>query len=247
MARPQGMRIVPWSPELPLDQVVASLGLVPRRIALRITGGCADMSAKNAAGVQELFGRAFDGFSGLLLIGGTRMIRCMDPSDVQFGITEIGPAIRRANPSCRVLGVIPRCKDFMFCTDPPTMIVRQEEDGLTTIVHPDQDLVILAATPLTKETIWDDEVACCQYLTSVLVHYGGWHSLLVAYNGGGTTEREIISTAKRGWPVLLVKGSGRVCDKLASDPAFLLDYPSITVCERTVSGLQTALQHHSAL
>lgn len=194
--------------------------------------------------MQDLFGKAFEGFDGLLLIGGTRMIRGLSPTDVLFGITEVGPTIRRANPSCRVLGVVPRCKDFMFCADPPVLIVRDEtqDNGITTIVHPDQDFVIAAATALTKEAVWDDEVACCQYVTETLVSYGGWKSLLIAYNGGGTTEREIRSTADRGWPVLLVQGSGRACDKLAADAEFLAEHPTIRVCERNASSMGAALQ-----
>lgn len=244
MSPTRGIRVVPWSPELPLDTTIASLGLVPRRVAVRITGGCGDMSPEDAQGVQDLFGEAFEGFDGLLLIGGTRMIRGLDPSDVVFGVTEVGPTIRRANPSCRVLGVVPRCKDFMFCADPPMLIVRDEthDNGITTIVHPDQDFVIAAATALTKEAVWEDEVACCQYLTETLVNYGGWESLLVAYNGGGTTEKEIRSTANFGWPVLLVQGSGRVCDKLADDPEFLAEYPTVRTCERNAVSMRTALK-----
>jgi hypothetical protein len=245
----RGIRVVPWSPELPLDIVIALLGLVPRRTAVRITGGCGDMSAEDAQGVQELFGKAFEGFDGLLLIGGTRMIKGLDPSDVVFGITEVGPTIRRANSSCRVLGVVPRCTDFMFCADPPVLIVHDEvhDTGITTIVHPDQDVIIAAATALTKEAIWDDEVAFCQFLTGTLVGYGGWKSLLIAYNGGGTTEREIRSTAKRGWPVLLVRESGRVCDKLAHDAEFLAEHPTIRVCERNAESMRAALQELSVL
>lgn len=245
----QGIRVVPWSPEFPLDQIIASLGLIPHRVAVRITGGCGDMSAEDAQGVLELFGEAFEGFGGLLLIGGTRMIKNFNPSDVVFGITEVGPAIRRANPSCRVLGVVPRCKDFMFCPEPPVLIVRDEalDIGITTIVHPDQDFVIAAATALTKEAVWDDEVVFCQYLTETLVDYGAWQSLLIAYNGGGTTEREIRSTAARGWPVLLVKGSGRVCDKLADDHDFLATHPTIRVCERRAASMRCALRDLSVL
>ena len=249
MAPTRGIRVVPWSPELPLDSVIASLGLVPRRVAVRITGGCGDMSREDAQGVQDLFGAAFEGFEGLLLIGGTRMIMGMDPDDVVFGITEVGPTIRRTNPSCRVLGVVPRCKDFMFCPEPPVLIVRDEahETGITTIVHPDQDFVITAATALTKEAVWDDEVACCQYLTETLVSYGAWSSLLIAYNGGGTTEREIRSTASYGWPVLIVRGSGRACDKLACDAEFLAEHPTVRVCERSASSMRAALQDLSVI
>ncbi len=249
MSPPRGIRVIPWSPELPLDQLMASLGLVSNKIAVRITGGCGDMSAEDAEGVQELFCSAFEGFCGLLLIGGTRMIKGLDPTNVYFGITEVGPTIRRANPSCRVLGVVPRCKDFMFCTEPPVLIVRDEshETGLTTIVHPDQDFVIAAATALSVKGVWEDEVICCNYITGTLVSYGGWKSLLIAYNGGGVTEGEIRSTAACGRPVLIVRGSGRVSDKLAADAEFLADHPTVRVCERNAQSMRAALQNLSVI
>ncbi|HEX6258258.1 MAG TPA: hypothetical protein VFZ48_02145 [Candidatus Saccharimonadales bacterium] len=250
---PSGLmpRVVPWSlNNTPLDSVMATLSMVPRRVIVRITGGCANMSDEDAQGVLELFEGAFVGFDGALLIGGTRTIFNKDPGDVLFGITEVGPALRRANPQSFVLGVVPRCESFGLSADPPMIVVTQEhraeeipDRSFMTIVHPDQDIVIAALTRLTQGEIWDDEVEFCRYMTDTLVTYGRWRSLLVAYNGGGVTEREVRSTAARGEPVLLVSGSGRVCDKLAQDEEFLRQNPSVVVCERNVASMRQALKN----
>jgi len=244
-------RVIPWSPQFGMDAVMARLSTVPRRVIVRITGGCADMSAADAAGMMELFTTAFQGFSGAMLVGGTRMIRNLDAGDVIPGITEVGPAIRRENPESFVLGVVPRCQDFGFSSEVPVLIVKQQQSAdasqceedrqFTTIVHPDQDMVIAAMTALTKDQIWDDEVEFCRYVTDLMVSYGAWQSLLVAYNGGGVTEREVRATAKRGWPVLIVQGSGRTCDKLAVDQD-LLQLSNVSVCQRDATSMRHALE-----
>jgi hypothetical protein len=244
-------RVIPWSPRFPLDAVMARLSAVPRHIIVRITGGCGEMSEKDAQGVLELFHESFQGFNGALLIGGTRMICHHDPNNVLFGITEVGPAIRRGNSTSFVLGVVPRCESFGFDSEHPVIVVNQTEevsasDGqereFITIIHPDQDFVIAATTPLTKDAIWYDEVEFCRYITHNLIEFGSWQSLLVAYNGGGVTEREVRATAARGWPVLLVNGSGRKCDELAKDGVFLTQHPSVRVCERNPKSMRAALQ-----
>jgi hypothetical protein len=242
-------RILPWAPQQPLDRLMAALGTVPSHTVIRITGGCADMAPEDAQGVLDLFTQAFQGFDGLLLIGGTRMIYGNNPSAVLFGITEVGPAIRRANKRSFQLGVIPRTEHFRWHPEIPVLVVKQTEprngsaapQQFTTIVHPGQDLVIAATTPLTKQEIWDDEVAFCGYLRETLVEYGDWQSVTLAYNGGGTTERELRADADRGWPVLIVNGSGRKCDELAADADFTRK-ANVTVCERTATSLRGALQ-----
>lgn len=248
-----GVQIIPWSPGVALDPVIARLSAVRRRTIIRITGGCANMSDDDAHGVLELFSEAFQGFDGALLIGGTRMVRSNNTADVLFGITEVGPAIRRANPECFMLGIVPRCCGLLHSTQQSVLVVKQiteadsaacgeEHRQFLTIVHPDQDMVVLATTHITMDAIWDDEVEFCWYMTQTLVEYGHWQSLLVAYNGGGVTEREVRATAQRRWPVLLVRGSGRVSDKLAEDTNFLEQNPSVIVCDRTVQSMRTALE-----
>ena len=40
------------------------------------------------------------------------------------------------------------------------------------------------------------------------LHSYGWGSLLLVFNGGSVTKREIIAWANEGWNVLLIRGSG---------------------------------------
>jgi hypothetical protein len=100
---------------------------------------------------------------------------------------------------------------------------------------------------LPDKPIWDDEVEFRRYVTHVLRMYGEWRSVLIAYNGGGTTEREVIATADQGWPVILIKGSGRATDKLAEDKSFLRAHPSVRVCEHSAAALQLELMDLEAL
>jgi len=155
-----------------------------------------------------------------------------------------------------VLGVVPRCEDFAFSSEVPVLVVKQQETAdaaqcqedrqFMTIVHPGQDMVIAAMKPLTKDATWDDEVEFCRHVTNLMVTYGAWRSLLVAYNGGGVTEREVRATAKRGWPVLIVQGSGRKCDELALDEEFL-KLPNVKVCQRDAASMRDALEALNAV
>lgn len=242
-------RIIPWSPEKPLDPVMATLSMVSNRTVVSITGGCAkaSMAYDEGSDALELFRQAFTGFSGAMLIGGTRMILNDDPQQVLFGITEIGPAIRAHCPNSFVLGVIPRLQEVVFYQEASMLKVihcigEPDSPDHTTIVHPNQDLVVGVGKRLLPElAIWDDEVEFRRYVTALLRSYGSWCSLLVAYNGGGTTTREVEATAHRGWPVILIRGSGRATDKLAGDKSFLQAHPSVRVCEHSAASLRHEL------
>jgi hypothetical protein len=241
-------RIVPWLPGRSLDPVMATLSMVSNRIVVSITGGCAKANMTYGEGqeVLELFRRAFEGFNGALLVGGTRMI-LDDSQEVLFGITEVGPMIRAHCPNSLVLGVIPRLQEVVFHQGASVLQVVHSigesiEPDHTTIVHPNQDIVVgIGQRLLPQLAIWDDEVEFRRYLTDLLRLYGGWRSILIAYNGGSTTEREVQATARQGWPVILIQGSGRATDKLAGDEDFLQAHPNVHVCEHSVTSLQREL------
>ena len=242
-------RIFPWAPQAPLDPVMATLTRVTHRTVVSITGGCAKaaMAYGDGSHVLELFTMAFTGFTGMLLIGGSRMVSYSDPSQVLFGITEVGPAIRKLCPQAYVLGVIPRLQEVVFYQQASMLkivhtIGEPSSPNHTTIVHPEQDLVVGVTGPLRpQKPMWYDEIEFRRYLTENLCQYGGWDSLLIAYNGGDVTKQEIVETAQRGRPVLLIKGSGRVTDELANDAAFLRAHPTVTVCQHTAASLRQAL------
>lgn len=241
--KPIGPEVILWAEGFPLDATIARLSTVPSRVVVRITGGCGYMCKADTIGVTQLFTEAFKGFDGCMLIGGTRMLDATNPQQIIFGITEIGPAIRRLNPRCFVLGVVPQTRRLQTTTQ-GHIVVRQAQsepnNAYTTIIHPDQDEVIAVLGNSPRE-IWDDEMLFCNNLKGTLVDYGGWRSLLVAYNGGSVTEREIRMTAARNEPVLLVQGSGRVCDQLAQDAAFMREHPSVVTCEKDPASLRASL------
>lgn len=253
MGRQLPQELVPWMPQLPLEDLMVTTHNVASKAVVRITGGCANMSVADSHGVLDLFTGAFKGFSGLQLVGATRMIQNDDPAKVVFGITEVGPAIRDQNPDSMLVGVVPRTERLIPDWSRGFMKVEQipsedyvpshgaDHGELATIIHPSFDVVVLAMAKLTREEVWDDEVEFCRYVTDLLVRRGRWRSLLVAYNGGSVTEKEVRATAARGWPVLLVEGSGRKADELASDKEFLLQHPNVHVCARQIQSMRAAL------
>jgi hypothetical protein len=248
-------RVVPWSPDKPLDPVIATLSRVPNRIAVTITGGCARANMAYDEGLEllELFKQAFDGFAGAMLIGGSRMILDDDPTKVLFGITEVGAAIRTHCNDSFVLGVVPRLQEVVFYQAASMLKVihtagEADTPDHTTIIHPNQDIVVGVGKRLVLDRpIWDDEIEFRRYITETLRTYALWRSVLVAYNGGGTTEREVLINARQGWPVILVQGSGRATDKLAGDTDFLQAHPNVRVCQHSAASLRHELHELGAI
>mgnify|MGYP002715420844 FL=1 len=197
------------------------------------------MSAADSRGMQRLLVEAFRGFEGALLFGGTRMLDRVTGAVVP-GITEAAPPIRLANPDSVALGVVPRTgamaigPDGLVVTDDPC-------DSYRTIIHPDQDLCLLVQEGVDSESSWDAEWQECLRITDDLRTMAGWASLLVAYNGGGVTEREILAVAAAGWPVLLLAESGRTASRLAADRDFLASHPSVRTAGSDLCSLRRAL------
>lgn len=212
-----------------------------QKVVVRFTGGCAKMSAQDAEGLYELFVESFVGMRGAILFGGTRMLRRDNPSEVIPGITEVAHRIRKANPGSISLGVVPRTSE-MSITEHGLIV---EDDGVSdhlTIVHPEQDICLIVQLNADGEEVWDAEWQECAHLIEELREFAGFsQSLLVCYNGGSVTERELLAHASRGWPVLLIEGSGRTTDKYAGDEAFLATYPNVRVAEKSVDSIRSQL------
>jgi len=239
---------IPHAPSLYLQsegedlstKVALSLTRAPVHHIVRLTGGCGDMSAEDARGLYDFFAGAFTGFRGAMLFGGTQMLQRDDPKKIVPGITEVAPLIRKENPESIVLGIVPRTNDLKLSSY--GMVVSEEsEKNYFTIVHPDQDMCVVIQHSVDTGVSWDAEYLFAEKVVENLVHFCGWKQLLIAYNGGGVTEREIRLWAKHDWPVLLIEGSGRTCDALAKDPAFLRKHPSVVVVPKNATLVRTKL------
>ena len=212
------------------------------KVLVRLTGGCGYMSSADAQGLYDLFVPAFDGFSGALLYGGTRIVSAENPSEILPSITELGPLIRRRCPAAKVHGVIPRTDAFSIDSIGRLIISHDSGNGLVSIVHPDQESVLMVQHSVDEAATWGDEWKVCAELAHDLKAFGGFQPLVIAYNGGRYTAEEIEASARSGTPTLLIAGSGRKTDEYASNGAFLSAHPSVRVIDRSPQALRLALE-----
>ena len=226
--------------------IALSLTKAKEQVVVRITGGCGYMSEEDANGLYDLYSEAFSGFKGAMMFGGTRMVSKNDRNIVLPGITEVVPRIKKENPDCIVFGVVPRTDDVKMDTQ-YGFIVTDDNNPWITIPHPDQDFFVLLQKSVDQSATWTDEWQECCNVTKRLRNVCDWKSLLIAYNGGGITEQEILALSKEGWPVLLVNGGGRKTDEYASNEEFLTKYPNVKVCNKDVRSFRNALIEMSIL
>jgi hypothetical protein len=227
-------------------KVALSLTRAQKRFVVRLTGGCGYMSAQDAEGLYSLFTHAFDGYRGAVLCGGTQMLTKDNPKVVVPGITEIAPRIREQNEGSVVLGIVPRTGELKL-TQHGMVVDSDAGEDYFTIIHPQQDMCMVVQHSVDTGVSWDAEYLFSQQVIESLVEFSGWKHLLVAYNGGSVTEKEVLLWAQRAWPVVLVAGSGRTCDKLAGDKDFLRENPSVMVVSKTAIALRTKLRELGAI
>jgi|AGTN01.1.fsa_nt_gi hypothetical protein len=235
-----------------------------RPYVVRLTGGCADMTAADAIGMRNLADafRGYKGrkrlprFEGFAIFGGTQMVSIHDPNEVVPGITEIFPSVAADLPNMVMLGVVPGFRQLLTSKEPglvgKNILAFETKKNCITTIHPDLRSVLLVEPEPNNEDIWDDEwKECARYIRTL--HERNWQSLLVVYNGGGATERELKFWAEAGnqepgrWNVLLIKESGRKCSQYASDEAWLAEHPGVYVAENDVEDINDKLNKLGAL
>lgn len=221
------------------------------RFVIRITGGCGNMDGADTEGMLDMYATAFGShYGGAVLFGGTQMRYIDDFERIFPGITEVGPIIRKQCPDARVLGVVPKTGDLSVCA---RGVVVTTEPPLVTIVHPEQDVCIIVQTSVDDVAPWDAERLLCQRIVDYLQRYAGFKSLLISYNGGGVTGREVGAWVLRRWPVMLMKGSGRITDEMIDEyheydgPESLAGPPNVMVVPCTPAAMREGLIEAGAL
>lgn len=226
-----------------------SLTSAARKVVVRFTGGCGWMSKEDAVGFYDIFVEAFAGFEGAILFGGSRMLKKDDPTEIVPGITEIPPLIKKNCPKSVILGVVPRFQDLKL-SQHGLVISDELGNDFITIVNPDQGQCVVVQKSADEGVSlipnlplggWEIEYLECQRIISDLINYADFSSLLVSYNGGKVTEAEIVSTAQKGWPILLINGSGRKSEEYANNQKFLEEYPNVFVAEKDAASIRDVL------
>lgn len=247
------------------------LDLRIRPFVLRITGGCGNMTREYWDGMQNLEHALTGGkrgskklplLAGFVLVGGTRMVNRFNPRKVRPGITEVIVGISRRCKDVKTLGIIAKVGDLkhsrygIVCSDDCDKD-KPLEDQYTTIVHPEQDAVMLVQPSADRSASWEDEAKECIDICDHL-REGKWQGLMVVYNGGGVVRKEIEGWAELArkqrmngesafWRVLIIRGSGGTADAYANNAEFLADNPDVHVCENTVDDIRAKLLELGAL
>jgi len=228
------------------SKIALKLTKAKDRFVVRITGGCGYMNQEDASGLNELFEKSFEGFSGAMLFGGTRMIKKGSQNEIVPSITEIAPLVRKKNNNSVVLGVVPKTDD-LYLSEYGLIVCSEESSDYVTIIHPEQDICLMVQKSVDQNSLWEAEYKECIKIIDSLRKYADWKSLLISYNGGGVTEKEILKTAELGWPVLLIKNSGRKTDEYAENKRFLERYPNVLVCEKNYRAIRNVLKKIGAI
>ncbi len=195
------------------DQLPVTFALMATRakhkVAIRLSGGCKGMGPEDKASMLEYFSQAFNGFEGMIWSGGTRQLS----SDGQIDpmITDVPGVIAGRNPSCVALGSCPRT-DVLSLQGESQLVL----DNYGTRPNPGIAGLLIVQNGPEGKLDWDGDLGDVFGLMENLLTHGGFYRAgVVAWNGGAITRDEIIRSAKRGWPTIIVRGSGRVCDELA--------------------------------
>lgn len=190
----------------PLPAAFALMGTRAKdRVAVRILGGCKGMSANDKREMVDYFAQAFAGFGGVSFAGGTRMTRdgLVDPM-----ITDIPGVIALGNEGSVALGTMPRT-DVLTLQDDSRLVL----DQYGTVPNPDMNGLLIVQNGPDGSLDWDGDVSTYFNLMQQWKDYAGFTALAtVAWNGGPVTLGEIKESSKRGWPTILVQGSGRATD-----------------------------------
>jgi len=233
-----------------------------RHFVLRGTGGCGNMKPEFYPGIQRLQDALSGGpvdssgttkhpkFSGFCLFGGTRMILKDDPSKVVQGITEAFPALKQRCPDSRVLGIVVKA-GHLQTTAHGIVVANSDDDPYATIIHPEQHSVLLLQPNVDHKADWDEEWKRCLEICEAH-QANNWDALLTVYNGGGVSERELLTWAELGltnpfYRVLLIRDSGGTADKYASNQAFLSAHPNVHVADNDTEAMRAKLLELGAI
>jgi hypothetical protein len=195
-----------------------------QKVAVRLSGGCKGMGPEDKVAMLRYFEAAFAGFRGLIWSGATRQFTKdggLDPM-----VTDVPGVVAAANSGCVALGSAPRT-DVLRLVGESRLVL----DDYGTGPNPSMSGVLVVQNGADGKSDWDGDLDAAFSLMENLLGYGGFSAAgIVAWNGGPITRDEIMRSAKRGWPTIIVRGSGRASDEVAAqldakDPALIETLP----------------------
>lgn len=181
------------------------------------------MGPQDKIAMLQYFADGLVGFRGCIWSGGTR---CVD-SDGKLDpmVTDVPGVIKELNPECVALGSAPR-----------TDVMRLVDDSRLTFgggnhPNPNMSAILVVQNGADRTLDWNGDLDDVFALMTNLKECAAFSEAgVISWNGGGVTKEEILRSAQKGWPTILVRGSGRGTDEYitlleAGDEAFLAKLP----------------------
>lgn len=193
------------SPDSDPAEVIRMLGVAPPGSLLLLVGGADAMEPALRARVQQLFGRglvpAAAEYGALILDGGTHT-----------GIMAlIGQEVADRGHRSPLVGVAPTGQ-VAFPGDGAG-----GPEGPRSELDPNHSHFVLV-----RGEAWGSETNILFRLASTFA--SDIPVLVVLVNGGEITKQELLQAVRRRWPIVVIQGSGRLADELAT--AFQAHAPS---------------------
>lgn len=180
-----------------------------KKVAIRIGGGCKNMTMEDKLGMVEFFRKAFRGYKGVVWSGATRAVTPDGRIDPM--VTEIPGVIAADNPGAVALGTAPRV-DILSLQGDSHLIL----DQYGTIPNVSQKGVLIVQNGADGKLDWNGDLDMYFKIMAMWRDHAGFTALaLITWNGGAVTEEEIMKAVNLHWPVILIEGSGRVTDEIA--------------------------------
>lgn len=165
--------------------------------------------------------------------GGTRMICKDDMSEVRPGITEMIPYIKQLAPHSTTVGLIPRIEGhtMMFLPDGRIAFNDAKAAEYVTVMQHENDISIMVQKTADVGAKWEDEYRTALQIMNQLRQEAKFSSLTLFYNGGAVSRKEFDDTLKLGWPIAIVRNSGRLCDEIQNEEELLQKNSNVHVVD----------------
>ncbi len=224
----------------------------PDKVVIRISGGCKGMSPEDKLVMLDYFAEGMPGFQGMIWSGSTRQFTKDGKTDPM--VTDVPGVIAAAYPGCVALGSAPRT-DILRLVGESRLVL----DSYGTGPNPSMSGILIVQNRAdgkmlnaAGEADWGGDLNAAFEMMDNLVNCAGFRRAgVIAWNGGPVTKDEIMRSAKRGWPTIVIRGSGRVADEIAAqldanDPVLMNQLPknhNLVAADRNDSAtLRIALQ-----
>ena len=184
----------------------------PAKVALRLAGGCSNMSQSDKRNMLDFFGSGLEHFTGMVSSGGTREANAdglLDPM-----VTDVPALLVQQSPESIVaVSSVPRTNRLGLVDDSRLVL---SEDGKL-LPNPGVHMIVLVQSNNGVALDWDGDLDMYFDMFRNLVVHGKWQVGMIVYNGGGVTRTEALRAMMHQWPVILVQNSGRQADVLIQE------------------------------